>query len=255
MVVNSGNRSTTPWWTIGYILFALVGAILLARFSFGLAASLGMLALAPLIFAGVRATRSRLGDVQPTVTVGSVDPAHMREFETLPFDSPFSPASAHLSLAIRITMAAEASAEYSRGASVLFLPVESDAEAAKAFAVLRDALRPTDHVEIVDDGVVACLNLIRDLANVDGVIARLTRRLAEAGWPQSSPPRFGRALYPMHGYSGGDLIEAARTQVRPSCKPAGRNARRVDPSSDALPALGREPRAQTQRHKSARTPR
>ena len=235
MVVNSGNRSTTPWWTIGYILFALVGAILLARFSFGLAASLGMLALAPLIFAGVRATRSRLGDVQPTLTAGSVDPAHMREFETLPFDSPFSPASAHLSLAIRITMAAEASAEYSRGASVLFLPVESDAEAAKAFAVLRDALRPTDHVEIVDDGVVACLNLIRDLANVDGVIARLTRKLVESGWPPETPPRFGRALYPMHGYSGADLMESARAQAQAAVAAAAESraqrARQTRPAS------------------------
>ena len=254
MVTPSNNRSTGATRVLLYVTVALVGAILLARFSIPLAALVAILALAPLVVAAVRGTRARLGLVQP-----DFDPqtggARMREFETLPFENPFDPANAHLSLESRISMAAEASANYSRGVSVLFLAVDDQAETQRAYATLRDALRPSDHVEIIEGGVVVCLNLIRDLANVDGVIARLTRRLAEAGWPQSSPPRFGRALYPMHGYSGGDLIEAARTQVRPSCKPAGRNARRVDPSSDALPALGREPRAQTQRHKSARTPR
>ena len=254
MVTPSNNRSTGASRVLLYVTVALVGAIMLARFSIPLAALVAILALAPLVVAAVRGTRARLGLVQP-----DFDPqtggARMREFETLPFENPFDPANAHLPLESRISMAAEASANYSRGVSVLFLAVDDQAETQRAYATLRDALRPSDHVEIIEGGVVVCLNLIRDLANVDGVIARLTRRLAEAGWPQSSPPRFGRALYPMHGYSGGDLIEAARTQVRPSCKPAGRNARRVDPSSDALPALGREPRAQTQRHKSARTPR
>lgn len=196
------------------VAFAIVAAIFLARYSMWLALFAVALPIAPAMWASARATRSRLGLVQPDFATAASDPTRLREFETLPFDNPFSPASAHLSLALRITMAAEASAEYSRGASVLFLPIESDAEAEKAFAVLREALRPTDHVEIVDDGVVACLNLIRDLANVDGVIARLTRKLVESGWPPETPPRFGRALYPMHGYSGADLMESARAQAR-----------------------------------------
>lgn len=267
-MVHPGDETSSAGRVAAFIAVALVGAVLLAQYSFWLAAAAVVVALAPVVFAAVRSTRSRLGDVPPTFASDPTSyPSYKREFETLPFANPFSPDSDHLPLAQRITMAAEAAAEYSRGASVLFLATDDGATTQRAYRVMRDALRPTDHVEIVEGGVVACLNLIRDLANVDGVIARLTRRLLDADWPQSSPPRFGRALYPMHGYSGADLIEAARQQVRPAT--SARNARRVDPSSQArcvpapsqagpdatvrpAPAKEREPQTQAQQRKSRR---
>lgn len=250
-MVHPGDESSSAGRVAAFIAVALVGAVLLAQYSFWLAGAAVAIALAPVLFAAVRSTRSRLGDVPPTFASDpTAYPSYKREFETLPFANPFSPDSDHLPLAQRITMAAEAAAEYSRGASVLFLATDDDATTQRAYRVMRDALRPSDHVEIVEGGVVACLNLIRDLANVDGVIARLTRRLLEADWPQSNPPRFGRALYPMHGYSGADLIEAARQQVRPAT--SARNARRVDPSSQARGAQATPPQAAPAQPASAR---
>ena len=220
----SENRSSGAWRTPAYVVFALFCALVLAAFSRLLAAAVAALALAPLVIAAMRATRARLGEVPPEfATSPETSHAGMREFASLPFDNPFDPAHSDLPLDARITMAAEASAEFSRGASVLYLRTPPNVDAAGVLAILRAAVRPTDHVEMIGPGeIVACLNLIRDLSNVDGVIARLTQRLHDNGWPQGAPPRFGRALYPMHGYSGADLIAAARAQLQPAAAPAAR---------------------------------
>lgn len=204
-----------PWRKIAFVLCALACALAIAPISLWLAACVAVLAFAPLVISSVRATRARLGEAPPIVE-GAPAHAGMREFASLPFENPFDPAGADLPLDRRISLAAEASAEFSRGVSVLYLQTPATVDPEGALAVLRGALRPSDHAEMIGpDEIVACLNLIRDLSNVDGVVARLTQRLHERGWPQDMPPRFGRALYPMHGYSGADLIAAARAQVRP----------------------------------------
>lgn len=208
-----------PWGKIAFVLGALVCALAIAPISLLLAACVALMAFAPLIIASVRATRARLGEAPPIVE-GASTHAGMREFASLPFENPFDPARADLPLDRRISLAAEASAEFSRGVSVLYLQTPASVDPEGALAVLRGSLRPSDHAEMIGpDEIVACLNLIRDLSNVDGVIGRLTQRLHERGWPQDAPPRFGRALYPMNGYSGADLIAAARAQVRPAQAP------------------------------------
>lgn len=219
------------WRKIAFVLFALACALAIAPISLWLAAIVALLAFAPLVIGSVRATRARLGEAPPIVDGASAH-AGLREFATLPFENPFDPARADLPLDRRISLAAEASAEFSRGVSVLCLQTPASVEPEGALAVLRASLRPSDHAELIaPDEIVACLNLIRDLSNVDGVIGRLTQRLHERGWPQDTPPRFGRALYPMHGYSGADLIAAARAQVRPAPAPQPRRFEAPPPAA------------------------
>ncbi|MFT4057453.1 MAG: hypothetical protein QM681_23325, partial [Novosphingobium sp.] len=217
------------WRSPAYVIFMLCCALAAAMFSLPLAAIVAVLAVAPLIISSARATRARNGEL-PAVRAASPKDGYagQREFANLPFENPFGPAHADAPLDARITMAAEASAEYSRSVSVLYLATPRNVDPEGVVSIVRASLRPTDHVETTGAGeIVACLNLIRDLSNVDGVIARLAQRLHDNGWPRETPPRIGRALYPMHGYSGADLIDAARRQALDVAEaPSGR---RLDP--------------------------
>ncbi len=213
---SSSEKKQGSWRGIVLVALALCCALALAPFSLWLAGLFVVLSLAPPVVVAARATRARLGDIRPDAAVATPN-AGMREFANLPFENPFDADKGDLPLENRISLAAESSAEFSRGVSVLYLRTPATVDAQGVLAVVRASLRPSDHAEMIaPNEIVACLNLIRDLSNVDGVIARLTQRLLEKGWPQATPPRFGRALYPMHGYSGGDLIGAARAQVSPT---------------------------------------
>lgn len=241
---STDNESFGFWRSPAYVIFMLCCALAVAMFSLPFAAAVAALAVAPLFISAARATRARHGELPTGLAISPEDGhAGQREFANLPFENPFGPAHADAPLEARITMAAEASAEYSRSVSVLYLATPRNVDQAGVVRIVRASLRPTDHVETIGAGeIVACLNLIRDLSNVDGVIARIAQRLQENGWPQATPPRIGRALYPMHGYSGADLIEAARRQALDVAEaPSGR---RLDPrAATADPARPRKRRS------------
>ena len=133
-------------------------------------------------------------------------------------------------LAERIEAAAEASARYSRSIGVLYYNLDSyrqiarshgvpTAEAAMEFvvAMLQTRLRNTDRIERVGKGrFVACIVLLPDKQALLSVNGRLVKGMSEITVEQlhGAPIEFdfGLSIYPMHGYTGEDLIAHAEKE-------------------------------------------
>ena len=72
------------------------------------------------------------------------------------------------------------------------------------------AVRRTDYVESVSEKeIVICLNMIRGLGEAELVMRRLSA-LLEKSQIDRTQWNAGCAMYPVHGYNGGDLINFAR---------------------------------------------
>lgn len=130
----------------------------------------------------------------------------------------------------RIESAIEASARYSRTIGLIAYDLDSyrriarangvpAAEAAMEFVVtmLRMRLRNTDRIERVGKGrFVVCLVLLPDKPALLSVRERVEKAMAELRLEalRNEPIEFDRGLsiYPMHGYTGEDLIEHARRE-------------------------------------------
>ncbi len=168
---------------------------------------------APAVLNYARAVKERHGDEKPDWLAKAGNSAQdRREFEHLPYENPFEAQPGQLALEDRITAAAEASMQFGRRISIvhIYAPGAGREVVEQAATVARAKLRPSDHVEVVhDDQIIVCVNMIRDMQNADLVLSRVRAAVSEqgidcAGWS------FGRALCPVHGYNGIDLIESAR---------------------------------------------
>ena len=83
--------------------------------------------------------------------------------------------------------------------------------------LLRMNIRSKDEVEIVsDDEFLVCSHLLRDALAADVIFRRLEGALREAS-PVFAPleVQLGKAVYPMDGYTGPDLINHARSKLQP----------------------------------------
>ena len=61
-----------------------------------------------------------------------------------------------------------------------------------------------------------CCPLLRDASAVDAIVKRLEKGLGDADLPSASlEVQLGKAVYPMDGYTGADLIAHARSKWRP----------------------------------------
>lgn len=148
---------------------------------------------------------------------------------TLPH-SPFTPTTSLTALGEQIEVAASACVRLSRTVGLIYFEVptlatiekEHGAEAADSASAmladtLRRSLRPTDHVAVLArDQIVACICLLANLTDLKSVAGRLVGVMQRQGVvshviPPTSP---GFAIYPLDGYGGLDLIEAARRNYR-----------------------------------------
>ncbi|MDE2361759.1 MAG: hypothetical protein KGM42_03700 [Hyphomicrobiales bacterium] len=216
-------------FTLGFGKFAIA---LIAAISF----------LRPLLITA-RIFRERLGVNRPGVLARDrADTLKQREFGKLPFVNPFE-AEADLPLEDRITLAAESCVEFNRSLCVLYLRTHAPRRSTKiaerdgslelaclAAAHIRGCVRPSDHVAVIEPNeIIVCLNLIRDLSNVDTIVARITKRLGETCWPSDLALHIGRAMHPVNGYRGVDLVASARAQASALSedRPARRRGRKA----------------------------
>lgn len=198
-------------------IFALAACILLPL-SPVLATLAAAVFIAPALLSYVRFIRERQGTAAPNQPGDSCGRSKKpRELVISPFPDPFDPAN-DMPVADRITEAAQASCEFGRTICVLRLDVTpcEGAEAESLIRAIAEVIRPrvrkSDLVALrSDDQIVICLNMARNFDVAELVAARLTRAIMNSGlWPFEQAPQFGRAIYPLNGYCGAGLIEAAR---------------------------------------------
>lgn len=146
---------------------------------------------------------------------------------TLP-RSPFNIVSAPLESQIEI--AAEACVRLSRTIGVIYFEIPAYAEieqregrerADEIVAALAEAmrhyLRATDHVAVRDGNqIIVCICLLDKASDLESVAKRLAVVVQrhKLGGEEDALVRPGLAVYPMHGYRGSDLIDAARRSHR-----------------------------------------
>lgn len=147
---------------------------------------------------------------------------------TLPH-SPFTAVDA-ATLEGQIEIAAEACVRLSRTVGLVYFEVPAYAEIERqegkqradeivsALAeALRHYLRVTDHVAILDGNrIVVCVCLLDKATDLEGVAKRLAVIVQrhKLGGEANALVRPGLSVYPLHGYSGAELIAAAERNYR-----------------------------------------
>ncbi len=169
------------------------------------------------IFAYVRSTMERLGDIKPSWPETMAYAGGNRR------DLPESSLAAHFDLTVgtltldeQITMLAQVCGEFGRHVGVMDFRFRiSDRDTLeRAVSALRAGIRRTDLLERVsEEEIVVCLTMIHDVRGIECVARRLARSLEQrqidrADWA------VGCAISPVHGYTGADLIDfAARART------------------------------------------
>jgi GGDEF domain-containing protein len=140
--------------------------------------------------------------------------------------SPFTPTTDVVTLGKQIEIAAAACVRFSRTIGLIYFEIPSlpaldrvhgiaaaeaiiDALAEK----IRRALRPTDHVAVINrNQIIVCISLLANASDLKSVAARIyaLAQRHELGDSSGLPYPPGYAIYPLNGYDGASLIEAAR---------------------------------------------
>ena len=142
-----------------------------------------------------------------------------REYGSLAFDGSSVERSAASSLEDLITEAANFSNEYGRRLSVISVRIPGLPQSMRKLlaVLLRTNVRSNDVVEIVSESeFVVCCPLLRDARSADIIVKRFEGALRAADLPSAAlEVQIGKAVYPMDGYTGSDLISHARSKLRP----------------------------------------
>lgn len=195
----------SPWFLIDtFSAFGLFGALLMA----------GGLLLAVLYMRSVRQTQ---GDVEPEwMKAGSAAKHDPRGDANLAIN-PFGPKDSGVALGPRITDAAELCVTYGRKAIVISIVFDAlGPEALPPVAeTAKRVVRKTDLVHILSDAeLIVCLAMVQDFSAAGQVTERLREAFAQMPQLRGVTIASGAAIYPMHGYSGEELLDAARRNAR-----------------------------------------
>ena len=146
-------------------------------------------------------------------------------------DSPFSASANEPILAEQIEVAAEACVRLGATIGLIYFEIpfltqiEKDYGSRPVDAVIAlltrefgRALRPTDHIEVLDrHQFVIAICLLKNAGDLESIARRLGGVLSRQGFhlrgSNSNIPA-GKAVYPLDGYKGQELIEAARQDYR-----------------------------------------
>jgi hypothetical protein len=211
------ERTRQSWRILGYggISVVFLSSFHVPATIVGLAAAAFVL---PPIWNFVVSNRERNGDKLPAPASLPARPGERREFETLPFGLLFDIQKKELEFEALITEAAYCSNEYGRRLAVICLriPGLSSVMRDSVAGLLRKNIRDNDELETAsDEEFLICLHLLRDALDAEVVVRRLEAVL------RNSPLSFallevqlGKAVYPMDGYTGADLISQARSKLR-----------------------------------------
>lgn len=161
-----------------------------------------------------RAVRERFGDDEPEWLKDPQKYAkNRREFRDLPFPNPFELSEANTTLGDVIALSGQACVQYGRRLSVVCLrfPRRDSVALENLETVIRACVRKTDHVQASSDSeILICLNMVRDIDEVEVVLDRIRAAFARLDATNSLRFAAGAAIYPLHGYRGAELIEKAR---------------------------------------------
>ena len=194
--------------------------------------------LLPSMVAAVDAHRERNGDKSPLPTSIGADGDKARErrvFETSAFYRAVNKVKAQLSFEDFVTEMANCSNVYGRRFSVTCVRIAGLTECRRTEIadLLRKTVRASDEIRLMnDEEFLVCTPLLSDAKDADLVLNRLRRALlASQLLEDPSTLSLGRALHPLDGYSGRDLIEAARNNCRPSAPDARVEEKAKSPSA------------------------
>jgi hypothetical protein len=204
---------------------------------------IGAIFIPLVVLSYVRSTMERQGDIKPAWLKTSVSSVtERRKSPSGSSQNSFDFDSSTLTLDERITVVADVCRQYGRRVSVIHFRFQVSDLAAfeRVPSVLRACLRQTDYVESVGEKeIVVCLNMIRGLAEAELVMKRIAaalekNRIDRAEW------NAGCAMYPIHGYSGVDLINFARNICMCAVEERNRLADRVkgEAGQDSLSGAG-----------------
>ena len=140
------------------------------------------------------------------------------------FQNPYGPEASHFSFEEQVKFAIEASMRVGRVIGVIdfqfdpqigMQPGRTDDALQPPLDAVADAfrscLRRTDHVQILNHREIAVfITLLAGQKDLQSIAARLQRALLP--FKTYERPVLGTAIYPLHGYSAGELIATARQQ-------------------------------------------
>jgi hypothetical protein len=142
--------------------------------------------------------------------------------------SPFTQQNDVTTLARQIEIAARASTRLSRTVGLIYFePLgyaeylerhgqEKAREAMRTLvSELRQSLRSSDHVAALGENrILICICLLSGLTDLESITRRMFSIVARLELTVAATQRAGLAIYPINGYSGGELIRAARKDFR-----------------------------------------
>jgi hypothetical protein len=172
----------------------------------------------PSILNLVASHRERLGDKLPDSIAHIPGQEERRELGNFTFRCLLDRWKAELSFEDMVTEAISCSNEFGRRSCVIYLHMPDLAPMMRDFVanLLRENVRGTDEVAAISDNeFVVCAPLLRDALATDIVLKRLIAAVADA--EVTSPTlraHFGKAIHPMNGYTGAELIAHARNDAK-----------------------------------------
>jgi hypothetical protein len=172
----------------------------------------------PAVSGYVQSVRKRNGDQDPTwMKAGAASRPERREFRQRLIRNPFASGDPASPIGDRITDAAELCVQYGRKAIVLTLTFEgvSPDELSTVAGVAQQIVRKTDLVEMVSPNeIVIGLAMVHDFSVAGLVMNRLRGALGSRAGDMSARIFSGAAIYPLHGYTGEELISSARRNLQ-----------------------------------------
>jgi hypothetical protein len=148
--------------------------------------------------------------------------------------TPFTEQNDIDTLARQIEIAAKASTRLSRTVGLIYFEPQNYAECierhgsektrqvmSSLVSELRQSLRSSDHVTLLGDSqVLICVCLLSGLTDLESITRRMFSIVARLGLTGRTTQRAGLAIYPINGYSGGELIRAAEENFLGAAKTA-----------------------------------
>ena len=172
----------------------------------------------PTILNLVASHRERHGDKLPDSIGYLPGQEERRELGNFTFRCLLDRWKAELPFEDLVTEAASCSNDFGRRACVIYLRLPGLAAIMRDFVanVLRENVRSTDEVGIIsEDEFVVCAPLLRDALASDIILKRLARAIEAADIVSPTlKAHFGKAIHPMDGYTGAELIGHARSDAK-----------------------------------------
>lgn len=174
--------------------------------------------IVPAIWNLVLSFRERNGDKIPKLIAHQKWQEERRDLSHVTFRHLFATWKSQLSISDVITEAGKCSNDFGRRLCIVYLRAEclSINMRENLIMFLRQRVRSNDDVTIISDNeFIVCAPLLSDTLAAEIIYKRLAEAIQSSVFPYITwEIRLGKAIYPMDGYSGEELIQRARIGAR-----------------------------------------